>query len=139
MSSTTAAQAGAAATSQEEGNGNRNWRSRWAVRFGVPALYLLGTAVAVDRVGLPYSQDWIFLWIVGLMLAFSVAEGQHSLRRLVRDWLPIIGALLAYDLLRGMADGNLLPIHWQSPVTADQILGFGQVPTIRLQDALYTP
>jgi membrane-associated phospholipid phosphatase len=105
----------------------------------VPALYLLGTAAAIDRVGLPYSQDWIFVWIVGLMVAVSLADGQHSLRRLVTDWLPIILALLAYDLLRGIADGKLLPIHWQPPVTADKILGLGQVPTIRLQDALYTP
>ena len=138
MGSTPAAQAGAAEV-PEGGKSSRGWRSHWAVRVGVPALYLLGTAVAIDRVGLPYSQDWIFLWIVGLMVAFSVAEGQHSLRRLIRDWLPIILALLAYDLLRGIADGKLLPIHWQSPVTADKILGLGEVPTIRLQDAIYTP
>jgi membrane-associated phospholipid phosphatase len=138
MSGTVAAQARAPEIPQPDRKRDQGWRSHWAVRIGVPALYVLGTAVGIDRVGLPYSQDWIFLWIVGLMLAFSVAEGQHSLRRLVRDWLPIIGALLAYDLLRGIADGQLLPIHWQAPVTADQILGLGQVPTIRLQDALYT-
>jgi membrane-associated phospholipid phosphatase len=117
----------------------RGWRSHRAVRVGVPALYLLGTAIAIDRVGLPYSQDWIFVWIVGLLVAFSVADGQHSLRRLLRDWLPIIVALLAYDLLRGVADGKLLPIHWQPPVTADKVFGLGQVPTVRLQDAIYTP
>ena len=109
------------------------------MRVGVPGLYLAGTAIAIDRLGLPYSQDWIFVWIVGLMVAISVAGGEHSLRRLVTDWLPIIVALLAYDLLRGVADGNLLPIHWQPPVDADKILGLGQVPTVRLQDALYTP
>jgi membrane-associated phospholipid phosphatase len=117
---------------------SRGWRSHWAVRIGVPAAYLLATAVAIDRVGLPYSQDWIFVWIVGLMVAFSVAGGEHSLRRLIRDWLPIIVALLAYDLLRGIADGKVFPIHWQPPVDADKILGFGQVPTVRFQDAIYT-
>jgi membrane-associated phospholipid phosphatase len=117
---------------------SRGWRSHWAVRVGVPGAYLLATAVAIDRVGLPYSQDWIFVWIVGLMLAFSVAGGEHSLRRLVRDWLPIIVALLAYDLLRGVADGHAFPIHWEAPIHADKALGLGQVPTIRLQDAIYT-
>ncbi len=73
------------------------------------------------------------------MVALSVGEGPRTMRRLIRDWLPIIAALLAYDLLRGIADGKLLPIHWQPPVTADKVLGLGQVPTIRLQDALYTP
>jgi membrane-associated phospholipid phosphatase len=122
-----------------ERNHRRGWRSHWAIRVGVPALYLLGTAVAIDRIGLPYSQDWIFIWIVGLMLALSVGDGQHSVRRLIKDWLPIIAALLAYDLLRGVADGKIFPIHWGSPIHADKILGFGQVPTVRLQDALYTP
>ena len=61
------------------------------------------------------------------------------MRRLIKDWLPIIVALLAYDLLRGVADGNLFAIHWGAPVHADKILGLGQVPTVRLQDALYTP
>jgi hypothetical protein len=38
----------------------------------------------MDRIGLPYLQDWIFVWIVGVMLAFSVADGQHTVRRLTR-------------------------------------------------------
>ncbi len=137
MESTAAAQASAAQAPQRERK--QGWRSRRGVRIGVPALYLLGTAIAIDRLGLPYSQDWIFIWIVGLMVAISVAGGEHSMRRLVTDWLPIIVALLAYDLLRGVADGKLLPIHWQPPVDADEILGLGQVPTIRFQDAIYTP
>src|SRR3954451_6970717 len=102
----------------EESEGSRGLRSHWAVRVGLPAIYLLGTAVAIDRIGLPYSQDWIFVWIVGLMLALSVGDGQHSVRRLIKDWLPIIGALLAYDLLRGIADGKAFPIHWEAPIHA---------------------
>jgi membrane-associated phospholipid phosphatase len=139
MSGAAVPEASAPRTADEERRPKRGWRSHWTARVGLPALYLLGTAVAIDRIGLPYSQDWIFVWIVGLMLAFSIADGQHTVRRLIKDWLPIIVALLAYDLLRGVADGNFMPIHWQPPVSGDKILGLGQVPTIRLQDALYTP
>src|SRR5512139_758574 len=138
MSGTAVAEASASPAADREGSPNRGWRSHWAARVALPALFLLGTAAVIDRVGLPYSQDWIFVWIVVLMLAFSIGDGQHSVRRLIKDWLPIIVALLAYDLLRGVADGNLFPIHWQPPVEADKILGLGQIPTIRLQDALYT-
>ena len=138
MSGTVVAEGGGPGAADLERKQVRGWRSHWAVRVGVPAGYLLGTAIAIDRLGLPYSQDWVFVWIVGLMVALSLADGQRSLRRLARDWLPIIVALLAYDLLRGVADGNLLPVHWQPPVEADKILGLGQVPTIRLQDALYS-
>ena len=138
MSDTAVAEARAPQPAEGDRKEGR-WRSHWAARIGLPAAYLLATAVAIDRIGLPYSQDWIFVWIVGLMLAFSIADGKHTVRRLIKDWLPIIVALLAYDLLRGVADGNLFPIHWSAPVQADKVLGLGQVPTIRLQDALYTP
>src|SRR6478609_103493 len=138
MSSVAAARTGPG-VAEGERDQSHGWRSHWAVRVGLPALYLLATVVAVDRVGLPYSQDWIFVWIVGLLLSFSLGAGQHSARRLVTDWLPILGVLLAYDLLRGIADGNVFPIHWQAPISADNALGFGDVPTVRLQDAIYTP
>jgi membrane-associated phospholipid phosphatase len=139
MSSTAVAEAGTGQKIGRERDSHRGWRAHWAARLALPTLYLLGTVVAIDRIGLPYSQDWIFIWIVGLLLALSIGDGQHTVRRLVKDWLPIIVALLAYDLLRGVADGDLFAIHWSAPVHADKILGFGQVPTIRLQDALYTP
>jgi membrane-associated phospholipid phosphatase len=139
MSSAGVAPAVSLRATEEERNPSQGWRSHWVVRVGVPALYLLATVVAVDRVGLPYSQDWIFVWIIGLLLSFSIGAGQHSARRLVKDWLPILGVLLAYDLLRGIADGNVFPVHWQSPISADNALGFGEVPTVRLQDAIYTP
>jgi hypothetical protein len=138
MASTAVAQ-GTGAEAAEGERKESTWRAHWVVRVGLPALYLLATAVAIDRVGLPYSQDWIFVWLVGLMLALSVGDGLHTVRRLIKDWLPIIAALLAYDLLRGVADGNLFPIHWQAPIHVDKVLGFGETPTTRLQDALYTP
>ena len=138
MSGTAVARPGRAPALKEEKKAP-GWRSHWAIRIALPAIYLLGTAVAVDRIGLPYSQDWIFVWIVGLLLVLSIGESQRSFQRLLRDWLPIIAALLAYDLLRGVADGNAFPIHWGAPVHVDQVLGLGQAPTIRLQDAIYTP
>jgi membrane-associated phospholipid phosphatase len=138
MSGTAAAESIPPGSAKDRKSG-RSWRSHWAVRTGLPALYLLLTAVAIDRIGLPYSQDWIFVWIVGLMLVFSIGDNLRTLRRLVSDWLPIIGVLLAYDLLRGVADGNFFPTHYRPPIEADKLLGLGQIPTVRLQDALYTP
>ena len=111
MSSTAVAEPARAPAPDRERNEKPSWRSHWAARVVLPAIYLLGTAVAIDRLGLPYSQDWIFVWIVGLMLALSIGDGQHTVRRLIKDWLPIIVALLAYDLLRGVADGNAFAIH----------------------------
>ena len=118
----------------------RSWRHYPAVRIGLPVAYVVLSVVAAILLGLPYSQDWIFIWIVGLMLCVSVGAtmAEHSARRLVLDWLPIIVALLAYDLLRGVADGNWIPVHYRLPIEADKVIGFGQVPTVRFQDAIYT-
>src|SRR6266540_1755881 len=100
MSGTAAAAASAA---EEERNPSRAWRSHWLARAALPALYLATSLAVVAEWGMPYSEDWIFLWLVGLMLAFSIGDGGHTLRRMVRDWLPVIAVLLAYDLLRGVA------------------------------------
>jgi membrane-associated phospholipid phosphatase len=136
MSGTAVATANA---TEEERNPSRAWRSHWLARAALPAIYLGLTAGAVAHWGLPYSQDWIFVWLVGLMIAFSVGDGAHTVRRLVRDWLPVFAVLLAYDLIRGVADRGVISTHYSIPVDIDKALGFGQVPTIRLQDALYTP
>ena len=86
----------------------------------MPCSVFGNTAVAIGRVGLPYSQDWIFLWIVGLMLAFSVSDGQHTVRRLIKDWLPVIVALLAAVVGAGLSRllGPLFPMQVIVPAVA---------------------
>jgi membrane-associated phospholipid phosphatase len=126
-----AASAPAAASPAESGH--------WAIKIAIPVAYVAVSVAAVFKWGLPYSQDWIFVWIVGLMLVFSIGDHQRSAIRLVRDWLPMTAALLAYDLLRGIADGKLLPPSYQPPIEADKLIGLGQIPTIRLQEWLFDP
>ena len=112
--------------------GRRSRRARRSI--------VLGTAVAIDRVGLPYSQDWIFVWIVGLMVALLGRRG------------PALAAAPRRGTgCRSSARCSRMTCCGGSPTasccrstgsrrwTADQLLGLGQVPTIRLQDALYTP
>ena len=72
MSSTAVAEVRTGPGIDRERDPQRGWRSHWAARLALPAIYLLATAVAIERIGLPYSQDWIFVWIVGLMLALSI-------------------------------------------------------------------
>jgi membrane-associated phospholipid phosphatase len=60
-------------------------------------------------------------------------------RRVIVDWLPFIAILLAYDLLRGAADGLLWGAKTLPQLQADELLFGGTAPTVRLQDALYDP
>ena len=50
--------------------------------------------------GIPTKHDLLFLWLGLGMAAFSL-----EVSRVIRDWLPLVGIILAYDLLRGAADG----------------------------------
>ena len=77
---------------------------------------------------------------------------------MVRDWLPLFAVLFAYDLLRGLAPDigarlAHLPTlqadlknpafteqaHLSEPINGDKLLFGGHVPTVWLQDHLYTP
>ena len=53
------------------------------------------------------------------------------------EWLPFAGILLAYDLLRGSADGLLFRAHVRPQIDADKVLGLGAVPSVWLQQHLW--
>lgn len=57
-------------------------------------------------------------------------------RLFFRDWIPFIVLLLAYELMRGLADDAGLPVHAADLALAERLLAFGALPTRVLQDAL---
>ena len=57
-------------------------------------------------------------------------------RLFLRDWLPFLVLLLAYELMRGLADDAGLPLHAEDLAAADRLLFGGALPTQVLQDAL---
>ena len=104
------------------------------------AVYGVVAWVAWRRHGVPVLGDRLWPWLVGLALALSVTNLRRFVRGLFVDWLPFIAALTAYDLLRGIADGRLLPAHAHPQMWVDKYLfGFGTVPTVFLQRHLFDP
>ncbi len=76
------------------------------------------------------------LYVPGLLLiAIVVGRG----RRFVRDWLPFLVLLLAYESLRGAVGSLNDRVHWTILAHLDSVLGFGQPVTERLQALLYRP
>jgi len=57
-------------------------------------------------------------------------------RLFFRDWIPFIALLLAYELMRGVADDTGIAVHIEDLVLADRIIALGAIPTQVLQDAL---
>lgn len=72
-----------------------------------------------------------------LAVAFGLAAILLGRGRLFfRDWIPFVVLLLAYELMRGVADDAGLPLHDADLVAAERLLFLGALPTQVLQDAL---
>jgi len=95
------------------------------------ACYALLVAALMFRGGLAITPD---VMAVALALA-AVLLGRGRL--FLRDWLPFIALLLAYELMRGLADDAGLPVHMEDLIVVDRLLTFGHLPTQVLQDALH--
>ena len=93
--------------------------------------YLAGLGAMILVKGVFLSADRYFLIL--LVPAARPARG----RAYVRDFLPFIALILLYEEARGLAH----PLHphpfYEPMLTLDRWIGFGEVPTIRLQGWLW--
>jgi membrane-associated phospholipid phosphatase len=103
------------------------WRRQ--LRLGAPIAWAVGTVLLVVLWGVPTKHDLIFLWLGAGMAAFSL-----EVSRVVRDWLPLVGVMFVYDLLRGAADGLVYSTQETPQIRVEQALFGTPVPTVRLQE-----
>lgn len=94
------------------------------------ACYSLLVAALMIQGGLTVTLD-VALVALGLG-ALLLARG----RVVLSDWMPLVVLLLAYELMRGLADDAGFPVHMQDLVSAERILALGNLPTQVLQEAL---
>ncbi|MEY9948873.1 phosphatase PAP2 family protein [Kitasatospora sp. GAS1066B] len=114
-------------------------RARYVRLLAWPVYFLLLWRYIADN-GLPYQNDVVFCWLIGALIAAAVQSGHRfGWLRVLRDWLPVMGAVYAYSLLRGYGAHTPWAVHWRPQLEIDKVLGFGQVWSVRLQHWLYTP
>jgi len=80
------------------------------------------------NVSITPDRLFIFLLFAALILG--------RLKTFLRDWVPFLALLLAYEMLRGFAD-NHFPVHVVSLVNAEKALFGGYLPTEALQHLFY--
>ncbi|HVD65888.1 MAG TPA: phosphatase PAP2 family protein [Gaiellaceae bacterium] len=107
------------------------------LRWGGPVIWAIALVIVWAEDGLPLSRDRLLMWILLGLLAFSLTNVRGWVQSVVLEWLPFALILWAYDLLRGQADGLLFQAHILPQLRADEILGAGVAPTVRLQDWLW--
>jgi len=106
---------------------------RSAVRH-MPALGIVGTVLSI--VFFIKHPSWptpdkllLFMMFVFMMFRKSVD--------LLKRFVPFVGLLLAYESLRGLAPILNTRVEYQWMISADELLGFGKLPTIWLQELLW--
>jgi membrane-associated phospholipid phosphatase len=134
--------------------GLRARQRRRRLLLGVVVVFTSITAVF----GVPTGREWLTFWM--LLTLFAACGGEFGVwrRAVVRDWLPLLAVLFAYDLLRGVANevgGRIFGLprlasnpsnavssvqaHLFPPIDGDKLLFGGKVPTLWLQDHFYDP
>lgn len=94
--------------------------------------YVLVLVVAAIFLGVSLVPDRLIIGFVPVILLVG------RLRSFIRDWLPFLVALLAYEYLRGLAGRPLARVHFTTMLGVDRAL-FGVVPTQFLQSHFFVP
>jgi hypothetical protein len=82
------------------------------------------------------------VWITPDVLLVFIALGALLAGRgvmFLRDWLPFIGVLLAWEAMRGLANEFGAAVHSDSVIAIERLIAFGIVPTEELQRLFYDP
>jgi PAP2 superfamily len=95
--------------------------------------------VAVVVLGLPQSDDTVLIWLAAALLVASLDDLSRWRRGVLIDWLPLYVVLAVYALLRGYAAHTLWGPFARPQVDFDKLVGFGKVPTVRLQRWFFNP
>jgi hypothetical protein len=88
--------------------------------------------------GIPWSLDWVFIYITAGLVISSLGTGVKW-KSLLIDWLPLFLVLTVYGLLRGYAAHPLWGPFVRPQVWFDSHVFGGVAPTVQLQRWLYTP
>jgi membrane-associated phospholipid phosphatase len=115
----------------------RNFGRRVLV-MGAPAAYLVALGVTIASWGLPLARDQLFFWLVLGLAAFSVSAWRSWGVMLV-EWLPFFALLATYDYVRGAVSVPESLAHVTPQIDVDKFLFGGTVPSVWLQQHLWTP
>lgn len=113
-------------------------RARRLAIFGL-CVWAAAFAVFVLTEGFPTKRTAVLMWIVLAVFAGGMGDIRRTWKSLLFEWAPVFAALAMYDRLRGASDGVESSAHTWPQLDFDEAVGFGRIPTVRLQELLHVP
>ena len=110
-----------------------------AVRRAALVLYFISLGIWSARYGIPVQRELVVAWVWGALACALLGRPWRRALRLVRDWLPMVILLSAYDFTRGLADRLGIGVHVHPMIDFDRFLFFGTTPTQWLQAHVNNP
>jgi hypothetical protein len=109
-------------------DGARRFRILLAVALVISAIVL--GAANIARGGMPGPGHVVILMIAAALLARTAG-------RFFRDWSPVFLIIMAYGAAFELARRISFPIWYRPQITVDRMLGFGNMPSVWLQQHLH--
>ena len=110
-----------------------------AVRRAALGLYFVVLGAWSAAHGIPTQRELVVAWTCGALALASLGRPANQSLQLLRDWLPILLVLAAYDFTRGAADSLGIAVHVEAMIDFDRALFFGVTPTEWLQANVNDP
>jgi hypothetical protein len=101
-------------------------------------LFVASLVIYFFVAGIPWSQNWVFFYVIAALIISSVATGVRW-KRLLLDWVPFFLVLYLYGLLRDYAAHTFWGPFVKPQVWFDRNVFGGVAPTVKLQQWLYSP
>jgi hypothetical protein len=102
-------------------------------------LYFISLGVWSAHYGIPVQRELVVAWVSGALACASLGRPSREVLRLVRDRLPMMILLSAYDFTRGAADSLGVVVHVHAMIDFDRFLFLGTTPTDSLQAHVNDP
>ena len=116
----------------------RAHRAWHGVRLTGLALFAYVFIQQCRSTGIPFDRERLLLWIGAAMAVTCVGRPWRQSVYLARDWIWFVFILLAYDYSRGLAERLGAPVQVQAQLNVEKFVFFGKVPSLWLQQHLYT-
>jgi len=93
-------------------------------------VFVIGMFLFVIPVGVPGLG---MLFVLTVLLNKGFDGGLRQLAVTFRGWTGVVAFVIAYTTNRGVADSLGMPIQQGSMIAIDRVIGFGELPTHRVQ------